>query len=66
MNCIEKWLLKRIFRKQVIQGYDHDKRIGNLFLLIRQACKDEFTEDNDATITASLTDWFNAAMQEAE
>lgn len=58
MTKFERWILKRIFKKQVQQGYDHDKRITELYRMIRNAAAAEFTEDNQPTMDAYLQDWF--------
>jgi hypothetical protein len=63
MNWLESWLLKRIIRKQVIQGTDHHVRITNLYRMIRLACEDEFTEDNTPTLNAFLKDCFDESLK---
>lgn len=62
MNKFEKWFLKRVFRKQVVQGHDHDKRITELYTLIREAVENEFTEDNKPTRDDYLTEWFKESL----
>lgn len=37
MNRIESWLFKRILRKQVTQGFDHARRITNMYAMVRRA-----------------------------
>jgi hypothetical protein len=46
----QTWLLKRIFRKLVKQGPMHQKNVIAVYSLMQSALKNEFTEDNDATL----------------
>jgi hypothetical protein len=62
MTRLERWLIKRIIRKEVVQGYDHPARIAALFGLVIEAARDEFTEDNHATSRAYLSEWFEHAL----
>ena len=65
MNWFERWFLRRIIRKQVRQGYTHDKRITALYREIHDAAKREFYEDNVYTRNAYLREWFEASLDEA-
>lgn len=58
MTKLKEWFLKRIIEKQVIQGYDHDKKIINLYRMIYNACREEFYEDNTVTLNLFLTECF--------
>jgi len=62
MNRFEKWFIKRVFEREVIQGYDHDKRISNLYGMVREACRNEFIEDNKPTLDAFLREQFERAQ----
>ena len=62
MNIFERWFLKKVFRKQVVQGYDHDKKIMELYTMIREAVENEFTEDNKLTRDDYLTEWFKGSL----
>ena len=59
MNTIERWFLKRIIKKEVTQGYDHQKNITNLYRMIREEVQEEFIEDNVPTINCVLAECFN-------
>ena len=61
MTLLEQFLLKRIFKHQVRQGPDHDKRIQNLYLMVRQAAAEEFSEDNYITLESFLEEQFQAS-----
>lgn len=65
MNWFERWFLRRIIRKQVRQGYTHDKRITALYREIHDAAKREFYEDNVYSRNAYLREWFEASLDEA-
>jgi hypothetical protein len=58
MNKFERWFLKRILKKEVCQGFDHDLRIQALYKMIRNAAAQEFNEDNKATLDSTLQEWF--------
>ena len=63
MNWFERWVMLRVIRRQVRQGYDHPQRIAQLYAMINQACRDEFTEDNEPTIRSALRDWFEDSLR---
>ena len=46
MTKFERWFLKRIIREEVRQDRDHDKKHIALYQMIRDAHREEFTEDN--------------------
>lgn len=55
MNKIESWFLKRIFKREVKQGH-HYRRIVDLYSMITEAARAEFTEDNIPTLNQFLID----------
>lgn len=54
MNQCEKFVMRRILKKEVRQGFDHNKRIEELYAMIREAAEAEFKEDNAATLNEFL------------
>ena len=58
MNKFERWFLKRIIKREVQQDYSHWNRHVNLYQMIRDAHREEFTEDNLATADAFLLECF--------
>ena len=58
MTRFERWYLHRILRREVVQGYDHDQRISALYAMIHDACRQEFSEENDPTLDDALREWF--------
>tara|TARA_R100001480_G_scaffold18283_3_gene27765 strand:+ start:1404 stop:1640 length:237 start_codon:yes stop_codon:yes gene_type:complete len=61
-NIIERWFLKRIIRKNVMQGSHYD-RILSLYNLIISACREEFTEDNKPTLDGFLSEIHQSALE---
>jgi hypothetical protein len=53
MSKFELWFIKRVIRRQVIQG-NHRRRIFNLYAIIVDAARGEFTEDNKPTLDSFL------------
>jgi hypothetical protein len=62
MNKFEQWMLKRIIRQEVRQG-GHPERIVKLYAMIREACEQEFYEDNIPTLNYSLCGWFEDSLR---
>lgn len=63
MTQLERWFLGRIFRREVIQGNDHDTRIRKLYQMISEACEEEFREDNAPTLSAFLSECFEQTQK---
>lgn len=61
MNAFERWLVKRVVAKAVVQG-DHVRNVEQLFTIIDDAVENEFTEDNRPTIEAFLRERLEAVM----
>ncbi len=61
MTWFEMWMLKRILRKTVRQGFDHKAKITGFYRLVIAAAQDEFTEDNKPTLRAFLEECHNDA-----
>jgi hypothetical protein len=64
MNKVEKWIVKKIIRKEVKQDFDHHLKIADLYALIRECCEEEFTEDNAPTLDDALREWFESTQYE--
>lgn len=63
MNKFEEWFLKRIIKREVRQDYDHPKKIIELYKMIREACENEFTEDNVPTLNHFLTECLEKSLR---
>lgn len=59
LTRFDLWLLRRIFRKVMVQG-NHRNRIERTYSMIREAFEATFTEDNRATQEAFLWNCFKA------
>ena len=62
MNKFDKWFLRRVFKKEVQQGFDHIYRHKALYKMIRDAHRAEFTEDNDPTADDFLRECFESTQ----
>lgn len=63
MTKFERWYLKRIIAREVVQGPLHAKNIQNLYSMIREACEKEFYEDNIPTMDFFLLELFDATQK---
>ena len=61
MTRIEKWLLKRIVERNVRQGPTHMANMTEIFQLVKEVWAGEFTEDNEATVNATLQECLGSA-----
>jgi len=58
ISKFQKWLLKWICKKLVIQGPDHQNNIIEYYGIMFEASEDRFTEDNMPTLQGFLADCF--------
>jgi len=63
MNSFEKWFIKRVIANEVVQSPVHAKNVVNLYNMIREACENEFTEDNIPTMNAFLKEQFDKTQK---
>jgi len=63
MTRFKKWIIYKIFAEEVVQGYFHEQNIINIFRMLRQACKNEFTEDNESTLNNFLFECFEKSKK---
>lgn len=61
MTRFEQWLLRKIVRRNVRQGTSHLSNITEIYATVREACAEEFVEDNEATRNAMLLERFEVA-----
>lgn len=62
MNNVEAWFIKRIINREVVQGFDHRRKIFNLYAMIVDSARDQFTEDNKPTLDGFLKDLHQEAL----
>jgi len=63
MTRFERFILKNVFRKAVIQCPDHNVRIAELYKMIHDAARAEFSEDNTVTLNAFLQEQFELSLK---
>jgi len=56
LHWLVRFLLRRICRKLVRQGYSHKARITAYYRIMRQVAQKEFYEDNRPTLDAFLSE----------
>lgn len=56
MNKFQTWLLKRITKNIVIQGWYHKNNIMEYYKIINDACKNEFKECSTNSLNSLLKD----------
>jgi hypothetical protein len=59
LTRFKRWMLTWIARKLVVQGPLHRSNIVEMYRIIYNAAKDEFTEDNKPTLDAFLQECFD-------
>lgn len=59
MTTLERWLLKRIAKRLVIQSNRHERNITEYYQIIRDAAGIEFYEDNNQTLDDFMLECFN-------
>ena len=63
MTNFEKWFIKRVLKREVVQSHTHAQNIKNLYCMIREAVENEFAEDNIPTTNAFLKEQFEATQK---
>ena len=66
MTIFESILIKRVFAKEFVQGPNHKRNIEYIYRLVREACENEFTEDNAHTLDAFLRECFEATQYDSQ
>jgi len=64
MNRFEKWLLRKLCTRLVIQGPDHRRFITDYYRVMAEAATNEFNEDNKYTLHDFLSECNNDSLQE--
>jgi hypothetical protein len=66
MRNSQRVALQGLFRQLVVQGEGHSANVAEVYKLLKEACEDEFIEDNEPTLRAFLTEQFNKAWPTQE
>lgn len=64
LTRFENWFMRRLLKRMVRQDFDHDLKIRSLYAMIREAAREEFTEDNELTTDDVLREQFEATQHE--
>lgn len=65
MNRFEKWLLRKLCKRLVIQGFDHARHITDYYRVIAEEAMDEFVEDNKYTLHDFLSECHKNSFEDA-
>jgi len=59
----ERWILTKIAKRLVIQGFSHDWRIRQYYSILISAARKEFTEDNKTILDHFLREQHEKALK---
>ncbi|BAU39981.1 hypothetical protein [Ralstonia phage RSP15] len=62
---LQLWILRRIIRNIVSGGFDKHIQVASIYKEVRDACREEFYEDNQPTIDGFTKDCFKIAESTA-
>lgn len=65
MNLITRWVLKRIAKKLIKQGYSHRANLEAWYKIMQEALDEEFIEDNFYGLRAFSQEVYNAAWADS-
>jgi hypothetical protein len=63
MNKFQQWYMKRIIKKEIVQGQWHFARTEAMMTMIIEAWRKEFNEDNLPTTKAILHECLESAIE---
>ena len=63
MNRFQRWYMKRIIKKEIVQGQWHFARTEAMMTMIIEAWRKEFNEDNLQTTKAILHECLESAIE---
>lgn len=64
MTKLQKYILKKIAEKIVIQGHHHKENMIEYYRILTEAARVEFTEDNKITLDIFLEECFAESLKE--
>ena len=64
MNRFEKWLLRKLCNRLVIQGPQHKEFITDYYRVMAEEARKEFNEDNKPTLDCFLTECHSNALKD--
>lgn len=63
MTWFERWMLKRIARRLVIQSHEHRRNIVEYYKIMHLAAAEEFYEDNQPTLDSFLDECYEEGRE---
>lgn len=66
MNKVRRWLFRKIVRDHIKQSPVHHLNLTELYRMIFEEARKEFTEDNDVTLMAFCAERFVEVWDEDE
>lgn len=63
LSSFDMWLLRRIFKRAVIQSPEHANNITKIYATLREAAHNEFTEDNTPTLDDFMRERFEISQK---
>jgi hypothetical protein len=64
MTNFKRWILKRIAKAIVVQGFNHQNFITEYYKILIDAARNEFTEDNKPTLDGLLRELHEKALEQ--
>lgn len=63
ISKFDKLILKLLFKKYVKQDNSHEYRIIEMYKMIREASRNEFIEDSNASLNSFLQECFDKSLK---
>ena len=63
ISRLDECMLQFFFKKYVAQGHNHKHLITELYKMIHEAARNEFTEDSDVSLNAFLKECFDKSIE---
>lgn len=63
LSRFEKWIIRRIFKRAVIQSFCHKGNITEIYGIMHDECELQYKEDNAPTLDAFLHECFDASQR---
>ena len=63
MNKFYRWILKKICKRLVVQGHNHEENIIQYFVIMNNAAENEFTEDSRSSLCAFIEECHEKSLK---
>jgi len=64
MTGFDRYVLRLICKKLVVQGSTHESNIVEYYRIMKEVAKQEFTEDNKPTLDSFLAECHQKSLKE--